>query len=121
MPHDSAKVLHRLRAELLDTTGLRLTLEQAQGFCGVERTTCRMMLDVLVDEEFLCVKSDGHYARLTDGEIVRPALPTWMTDRDIARRAYELYLARGCEHGHGLDDWLQAERELRNPVRSTAA
>lgn len=32
----------------------------------------------------------------------------------IARRAYEVYLARGGEHGHDLEDWLQAERELRN-------
>jgi hypothetical protein len=32
---------------------------------------------------------------------------------DIARRAYELYVQRGGEHGHDIDDWLQAERELR--------
>ena len=32
---------------------------------------------------------------------------------DIARRAYELYLARGCEDGHDVDDWLQAERDLQ--------
>jgi hypothetical protein len=36
-----------------------------------------------------------------------------VTDSDIARRAYELYVARGCEHGHDVDDWVQAERELR--------
>jgi hypothetical protein len=30
----------------------------------------------------------------------------------IARRAHELFLARGGQHGHDLDDWLQAEREL---------
>src|SRR5579864_3090343 len=35
-----------------------------------------------------------------------------VTDRDIARRAYELFEKRGREHGHDLDDWLQAEREL---------
>jgi len=40
-----------------------------------------------------------------------------MTARDIARRAYELYEKRGREHGHDLDDWLQAERDLRNSVR----
>ena len=33
---------------------------------------------------------------------------------DIACRAYELYLARGREDGHDVDDWLQAERELRS-------
>lgn len=31
---------------------------------------------------------------------------------DIARRAFELYEARGCEQGHDVEDWLQAEREL---------
>jgi hypothetical protein len=34
-------------------------------------------------------------------------------DDDIARRAFELYCARGCENGHDIEDWLQAERELR--------
>lgn len=37
------------------------------------------------------------------------------TDQEIARRAYELYLARGGEHGFDMDDWIQAESELRNP------
>ena len=36
----------------------------------------------------------------------------------IANRAYELFLARGGEHGHALDDWLQAEQELLDTVRS---
>lgn len=34
---------------------------------------------------------------------------------EIACRAYELYLARGGEPGHDLEDWLQAERELCFP------
>jgi len=38
---------------------------------------------------------------------------TTVTDSDIARRACELYLARGCEHGHDVDDWRQAEHELQ--------
>jgi hypothetical protein len=37
-----------------------------------------------------------------------------MTDPDaIARRAYDLYLARGSEPGHEMEDWLQAEAELK--------
>jgi hypothetical protein len=32
---------------------------------------------------------------------------------EIARRAYQLYEARGGEHGQDWDDWFQAERELR--------
>ena len=31
----------------------------------------------------------------------------------IARRAYEIYQRRGGNHGADLDDWLEAERELR--------
>jgi hypothetical protein len=30
----------------------------------------------------------------------------------IARRAHEIYDARGGQHGKDLDDWLQAEREI---------
>lgn len=32
--------------------------------------------------------------------------------QEIARRAYEIFIARGATDGHDLDDWLQAEREL---------
>ena len=31
---------------------------------------------------------------------------------DIARRAYELFLARGGTHGYDLEDWIAAEHEL---------
>jgi hypothetical protein len=34
------------------------------------------------------------------------------THDEIAKRAYELYLARGSEHGHDEQDWAQAESEL---------
>jgi outer membrane protein TolC len=35
-------------------------------------------------------------------------------DREVvAQRAYELYLERGGEDGRDLEDWLTAERELR--------
>jgi hypothetical protein len=39
--------------------------------------------------------------------------------RDIANRAYELFLAAGAPHGRDLEHWLQAERELR--TRSVSA
>jgi hypothetical protein len=31
----------------------------------------------------------------------------------IAARAYELYVQRGGEDGHDLEDWLTAEKELK--------
>ena len=44
-----------------------------------------------------------------------------VTDGDIARRAYDLYLARGCGHGHDVDDWLRADRELGRPMSASVA
>ena len=42
---------------------------------------------------------------------------------EIRQRAYEIYLDRGAAPGFELDDWLQAERELRKrsaaPLQST--
>jgi hypothetical protein len=66
MPHHA--ILTRIRAEYLEMPGLRLTLEQAHRLCGVERVLCKMVLDALVDDKFLCLMSDGAYARHTDGE-----------------------------------------------------
>jgi hypothetical protein len=34
-------------------------------------------------------------------------------DEEIRRRSYEIYLERGEQPGRELDDWLQAERELK--------
>src|ERR1044071_6457359 len=39
-----------------------------------------------------------------DAAVPRPVI--------MRRRAYEIYLERGGQPGHELDDWLQAEREL---------
>jgi hypothetical protein len=33
--------------------------------------------------------------------------------RLIAHRAFQLYEARGREDGHDVEDWLQAEEEIR--------
>jgi Protein of unknown function (DUF2934) len=34
------------------------------------------------------------------------------TKKDIEKRAYEIYQARGCQGGGELQDWLAAEKEL---------
>lgn len=39
-------------------------------------------------------------------------LPPQVNAEQIARRAYELFLARGGVHGFHDQDWRQAEREL---------
>jgi hypothetical protein len=38
------------------------------------------------------------------------------TTEDIAERAFEKYCARGYEHGHDVEDWLEAERELNGRI-----
>jgi hypothetical protein len=38
-----------------------------------------------------------------------------LSDHDaIARRAHELFVERGEEHGHDEEDWLRAEKEVRS-------
>ena len=42
-------------------------------------------------------------------------------DEEIRRRAYEIYIERGEEPGHDVDDWFQAKRELEDGVLSHAS
>jgi hypothetical protein len=42
------------------------------------------------------------------------------TEQEIARRAYELWAARGGTPGDPVEDWLLAERQLREGTSSDA-
>ena len=50
------------------------------------------------------------------GAADRKGTPAAVTDETIRGRAYQRYEARGGEPGAELDDWLRAERELREPT-----
>jgi hypothetical protein len=79
-------IVDRLKGEYLEMPGLRLKPKQVQRLCGVERTLCQRVLDALVGEQFLCLRPDGHYARLTDGEHLprpRPAKADHPSDRRV--------------------------------------
>ena len=39
----------------------------------------------------------------------------------VRRRAYELYILRGNQSGSEIDDWLQAEEEVRTVEEAMAA
>ena len=52
-------------------------------------------------------KSTGGARRKTVAGLVSPS------PEEIARRAYEISVARGGEGGHEMEDWLRAEKELR--------
>lgn len=50
-----------------------------------------------------------------------PMTPQPPPHHEIAARAYQLYLDRGRQNGHDVDDWLQAEYELMQlPIRMLA-
>jgi hypothetical protein len=42
-------------------------------------------------------------------------------EHEIRLRAHELYVARGREDGHELEDWLRAEEEITQKKARTAA
>ncbi|MDR3749685.1 MAG: DUF2934 domain-containing protein [Acidobacteriota bacterium] len=44
-----------------------------------------------------------------------------LTEELVRVRAYQLYEERGCEHGHDLEDWLQAEVEICGKKPAAAA
>jgi HSP20 family molecular chaperone IbpA len=61
-------------------------------------------------------KSDPPAVRLSPSNPADLQLKMQKVQLAIARRAHELFEARGREHGHDLEDWLRAECELLCPV-----
>ena len=55
-------------------------------------------------------KTDRRKKTTTTAEAM--AIVEQVTQADIARRAFELYCARGGQDGSDVEDWLRAEREL---------
>ncbi len=53
----------RIRHEFLEMSGLRLTVSQTACLVGVSLAHATVMLDALVDEEFLMRTTDGAYWR----------------------------------------------------------
>jgi hypothetical protein len=46
-------------------------------------------------------------------ELPPSSVPNEPDGTDVALRAYEIYESKGRADGADLDDWLQAERELK--------
>jgi hypothetical protein len=59
-------------------------------------------------KELQAIEASGGKER-AEGAVGNSAL-----DAEIRRRAYQLYVERGEEHGRDLDDWLQAKREVES-------
>ena len=43
-----------------------------------------------------------------------------LTEEIIRKRAYELFELHGCQHGHDMDDWLEAEAEVMGKKSSVS-
>ena len=56
---------------------------------------------------------------LAQSEETRPQTLNSPRLEEIQRRAYEIHIDRGGPHGHDLDDWLQAERELMEKYKAS--
>jgi len=56
-----------------------------------------------------------------DSSALRALQTTAIGESEIAQRAFEIFRARGFQHGHDVEDWLQAERELRGSVTTAVA
>ena len=57
------------------------------------------------------LRKETTMASIQEDENTGEMISTPSRDEQIRRRVYEIYLERGGEPGHELDDWLQAERE----------
>jgi hypothetical protein len=42
-----------------------------------------------------------------------------LSSKDIAARAYEIYLQRGASDGFDRDDWFRAQQELQSRGKDT--
>jgi len=58
-------------------------------------------------------RSESTDAEVSHAEAGELLVENSARDEEIRCRAYEIYLERGRQAGGELDDWLQAERELK--------
>lgn len=61
---DDEKLHTRIRAEYLESPGLKLTKRQAQRLWGMDRETCELVLEHMVQARFLRRRDDDTYVRL---------------------------------------------------------
>jgi Protein of unknown function (DUF2934) len=100
-----------LRNARLDGTVLRVTLMSHTSSTKHRRVDAGAVSDSTLDRQ-----------RERDGAAL-PAQPSPTESRmaRIARRAHEIYEARGGEYGKALEDWLQAEREIDAEIENESA
>ena len=66
-PEPNAQLLRRIRSEYLEMPGLQLTLQQAQRLWSLEAAVCEVLLNGLVELNFLTRRADGKFGRFSEG------------------------------------------------------
>lgn len=61
-------------------------------------------------------KEQNSVSETVAGECPRKDIPSEEYFLRISDKAYELYEKHGCNNGHDLDDWLEAERLVKEDI-----
>lgn len=70
-------------------------------------------------------RSSASDSRASNGDVSLPSTTTntsfnpSISEEQVRRRAYELYLQRGGSHGKHAEDWYRAEAELRGRQKAS--
>jgi Protein of unknown function (DUF2934) len=67
------------------------------------------------------VKEEKDMMKADSRKRTMPSVEETGIEEEIRQRAYELFQARGAEHGLDLEDWLRAEEEIRSGKNEAAA
>jgi hypothetical protein len=78
------------------------------GTTAVPKAPISILQTSSADENRAAQNETSRPSRATDTSI-HPSV----SEEQIRRRAYELYVQRGGTHGRHMDDWFRAESELR--------
>jgi len=62
---ESGTLVDRVRGEFIEMPGLQLTMAQASRLWGLDITSCRNVVDVLVESAFLRWTAGGKIVRAT--------------------------------------------------------
>jgi hypothetical protein len=65
------------------------------------------------DEEKVTASPSHHHKVISSPAVTVPAAPKVVTHEDIAKLAHSYWVARGHAHGSPHEDWVRAERELK--------
>jgi hypothetical protein len=76
------------------------------------------MPDVSATLEGTLIGTNGHRATSHGARVAQETGAQPLDENSVRDRAYSLYCQRGCVQGFDVDDWCQAERELRSRVPS---